>query len=95
MFSALAEGHGNLHKKVNLFVAMAPIVFMGKTTDSTFLALGNFSKTLYSSFHALKIYEIFGPLWRESSDLVCTFFSKFCDSAAITNVPITQYVNEY
>jgi len=36
MFSALAEGHGDLDKKVNLFVALAPIVFMGKTTDSTF-----------------------------------------------------------
>jgi hypothetical protein len=33
MFSALAEGHANIYKKINLFIAMAPVVYLGKSND--------------------------------------------------------------
>jgi hypothetical protein len=32
MFSALAEGHGNLKEKLNLFVALCPITNLGWST---------------------------------------------------------------
>ena len=95
MFSALAEGHGNFESKINIFLAMAPIVYMGKTTDATFKEISSFAHILHTSLNKVNIYEIFGPLWRETSGMVCMFFSHFCDSAAITNVPITPYINEY
>jgi len=31
MFSALAEGHGDLEDKINLFIALCPITNLGKS----------------------------------------------------------------
>jgi hypothetical protein len=34
MFSALSEGHGDLKNKLNLFVALCPIVNLGYSNDT-------------------------------------------------------------
>jgi len=34
MFSALSQGHGNIGNKINVFVALAPIVNLQHTTNS-------------------------------------------------------------
>lgn len=36
MFAALAEGYGDLSEKVNIFIAMAPIAYMGNIPDEFF-----------------------------------------------------------
>jgi len=95
MFSALAEGHGNIHEKINVFIAMAPIVYMENTNDSFLKDVSNYASFLQSTFDTLHVYELFGDEWRATSDLVCTAFSSVCDEDAVTNVKITPYINEY
>ena len=36
MFSALAENHGNLQDKINLFVALCPITNLGRSDTDIF-----------------------------------------------------------
>jgi hypothetical protein len=41
MFSALAEGHGDLSSKLNLFVALCPIINLGWSTDGVIVFSAN------------------------------------------------------
>ena len=95
MFSALAEGHGNLKDKVNMFVALAPVVYMGNAEDDLLNKVSAAAEILYDSFARVKVYELFGHEWYEYSSVVCSFFHSFCEENGINMDPITPYVNEW
>ena len=71
MFSALAEGHGNMQDKINMFIAMAPIVYLGHTKDDFLKKVSEASEFIYDSFNTLRLYEIFGHEWHKYSGVVC------------------------
>jgi len=60
MFSALAEGHGNLKDKVNMFVALAPVVYMGNSQDGLLRKVSAAGEILRDSLAFAKVYELFG-----------------------------------
>ena len=78
MFSALAEGQGDLKNQINVFIALAPTVYMGNVTDDFFLIVSEATEILYESFKMGKIYELFGRKWQEISPIVCLFLDKIC-----------------
>jgi lysosomal acid lipase/cholesteryl ester hydrolase len=63
MFSALAEGHGKLKDQLNLFIALAPTVYMNNVTDDFFKGVSELSEVIYDSFLLAKIYDVFGHKW--------------------------------
>jgi hypothetical protein len=95
MFSALAEGHGDLKNQINLFVALAPTVYMTNVDDKFLGLLRDTAEILYDSFSMVNVYEVFGHKWRDTATIVCAFFKHFCDKESMNGIPITPYVNEY
>lgn len=63
MFTALAEGFGEIHKKVNIFVALAPVVYLGRTSDAFVLNFRDKASMVEAALKKMKIYEILGPKW--------------------------------
>jgi hypothetical protein len=44
MFAALAEGHGNLKDKINLFIALAPVANLGWSPNKMLKSMSKFYK---------------------------------------------------
>ena len=65
MFSALAENHGDLNSKVNLFIALGPIVRLDHIQNKQFEDYGkDIDNTLYW-LSWFGINEILGPKWQK------------------------------
>merc|ERR1711935_742993 len=90
-----AEGHGRLKDQINLFVALAPTVYMNNVSDDFFKGVSELSEVIYDSFLLAKVYEIFGHRWKEYSSIVCIFAKNFCGKEALNGIPYTDYVNEH
>lgn len=93
MFTALAEGFGDLSNKVNLYIAMAPVLYLGYSSDSFFKELSGVLKLVKEALDEREIYELFGPKWQSDSATFCWFFKSICDENSITKTPITPYVD--
>ena len=63
LFSALSNDHGNLKEKINLFIALSPVVFLSHTLNSTMRDLSGDIDGLVWLFDYLGIFELFGPEW--------------------------------
>lgn len=94
MFSALAEGHGRLKDQINLFIAMAPTVYLDNATDDFYKGVSELTEVIYDSFLFAKVYEVFGPKWKDYASVVCLFAKDFCDEETVAGIPVTAYVNE-
>jgi len=94
MFSALAEGHGNLNDQINLFVALAPNVYMDHTDDDFFKSVANLGEAIYDSFLLAKHYEVFGKKWKDISGVICIFAKDFCKEEVVGGIPVNDFVNE-
>lgn len=74
MFSALAEGHGNLSSKLSLFVAICPVTNLNHASN----AIGQLTETmlyfLAGTLSNFKIYEILGPSWIYYQNMICRAF---------------------
>ena len=55
MFSALAEGHGNLESKINLFIAICPITNLGYTENKSFISAAKNYNSLENTFKSFGI----------------------------------------
>ena len=77
MFSALAENHGNLNEKINLFVSLCPITNLKHASNIigqlTQLTLDIF----YNALDLIGLHELMGPSWNEAKNGVCRIFP--CD----------------
>lgn len=76
MFAALAEGYGDLQKKINLFVALCPITNLGHSSNS--FMVGASSSIGYDSLAgtlwSFSIHELIGPKWKYISGAFCLAF---------------------
>ena len=77
MFSALAENHGNLNEKINLFVSLCPITNLNHASN----IIGRLTQTtldiFYNSLELIGLHEILGPTWNRAKNTVCKIFP--CD----------------
>lgn len=83
MFSALAEGHGDLKDKINIFIALCPITNLG-FASAGFMDFGRkWYTTLKNTLSTFSIYEILGPTWTTIGKTMClTFPCGIFDSLA-------------
>lgn len=92
MFSALAEGHGNLKDKINLFVALCPITNLG-LSSAGFMDFGaKWYGILESTFNSLNIRQIKGPGWNRLSIALCTVVP--CDLFDKMSLPSAESFND-
>ena len=61
MFSALSHNHGNLQNKINLFIALAPVIEMNNTTDPLYVNGASVWKILKNALDNYKLYELGDP----------------------------------
>ena len=71
MFSALAEGHGDLKDKINIFIALCPITNLYHASASFMSFAQSYYSTLESTLSMLSIHEIKGPNWNVVSNALC------------------------
>lgn len=68
--------------RVNLFVALAPVVLMTHAHDGF---LGQVSKNeglILSTFESLGTHELLGKHWNVTTKNMCRFLSFICDGAS-------------
>ena len=76
MFTALAENHGNLRSKINLFVAMAPVVRLDNTTNEILVNLGQNVNRAQYWMASLGFDEVLGPEWFTIAATYCPLFES-------------------
>ena len=81
MFSALAENHGSLRSKLNIFVSMAPIVRLKETQDDFLKSLADDIDSITWWMHLLGVDELFGPNWVLTSAALCIVKPTWCAKA--------------
>lgn len=74
MFSALAEGTGDLKDKINLFVAIDPITNIGFSSVKFFPTDEKQYKDLTKPLISLDVDEIRGPKWNLIEKVLCVVF---------------------
>jgi hypothetical protein len=79
MFTALAEGFGNINDKLNLYVALAPITRLFGSKSPFLQSLSNKIPLVRELLNFLNIQEFFGPTWNAISEDFCIVFSDLCD----------------
>jgi hypothetical protein len=95
MYSALAENHGNLQSKLNLFVALAPIVNLHNTTNSLFMSLSAHWSGLETTAHLIRLYELRSPGQDRAMDTFCNWFGSVCNGITkLLNITPSPYNNE-
>jgi hypothetical protein len=87
MFTALSEGFGDLNKKLNLFVALAPVTRLDGVSNEFYKTLSNIFPYAKQILDGLKIYEINGPSWQNYEDEICFLFEDLCQQLNVMNVP--------
>jgi len=95
MFTALANNFGNINQKLNLFVALAPVVYLGNVEVPYIEYLSFGYKLVKKTLDSYGIYEFFGGEYVEFSDDFCKVLPEICDTNGILNVPPGPYVNDY
>ena len=71
MFTDLAENIGNINDKLNLYVALAPVVYLGNVQVEWVKNFVHVYKLLKFILDAADIYEFFGRKWVAFSDDFC------------------------
>ena len=74
MFSALSEGHGDLKNKINLFVALCPIVNLGFSNDTMMTEAAAHFKMLESTLEKFGVNYIDNP-----SKMTSNFDNAMCE----------------
>ena len=81
MFSALAENKGNLNKKINLFIAMSPVVILTNSSNDFLREIKNDIDDLQWWFDFLGIWYFFGDDWLTMSKGLCAIKDDWCNKA--------------
>jgi hypothetical protein len=79
----LANNFGNLSSKINLYVALAPVVQMNNIQDSFFLSLSKSVGMIQWWLNFFGIYEMFGTDWQIISSGFCFFNQNICNNGVI------------
>ena len=87
MFTALADRYGDLSNKLNLFVALAPAVYIHDSADKWMKDLaGALDDSLTYLLHSFGIYELLGDEWDAIRDPFCEIFHDFCNMVGIIKI---------
>lgn len=63
MFYATADNNQEIAKKVNLFIALAPIVHLNYAHDSILVSISKNENLIAGIFQIFNLGEIFGENW--------------------------------
>jgi hypothetical protein len=74
MFSALAENHGSLNDKLNLFIAIAPITNLYYMKGMLSRTPPTLSRVFEETIIAFHIHEFLGPNWGHVKSILCVAF---------------------
>jgi len=78
MYSALTENHGDLQDKLNIFVALAPVVNLHNSPNSMLVNASKLWRQLEPAAKKFKAYEIRNPATDKALKLFCGTFSSLC-----------------
>lgn len=82
MFYALSKMEESFLKdRINLFVAFAPVLRIGHTTNAALRAMAGHKETFESSLKSLGLYEVMGKKWLELGDAACHVVPGTCNMA--------------
>jgi len=95
MFTALAEGFGNLNEKLNLFIALAPLTYVQGTAESSPQHEKEAFPYLQQAVSHFKIHEVFGSNRAKASDKFCVLFERICDGFGFRNWAHQPQINKY
>ena len=95
MFSALADGYGDLQNKINVFIALAPIIHVHGTHDNFIYTISKSIPLVKTFLDSVNIHEFFGPQWNNIEGEFCLMFEDLCDIVAVRDVPYNDYNNLY
>jgi len=68
---------------------------MDHVTDDFYKGVANLGEVIYDSFQFAKVYEIFGPKWKDVASVVCLFAKDFCKKEVLGGIQVNDYVNEF
>jgi len=82
MFYALSKMEDSFLKdRINLFIAMAPVLRIGNTTNKPLKSFAGHKKTVEKSFKKMGFYEVMGKKWFKLGDKACWIFPSTCNIA--------------
>jgi hypothetical protein len=80
MFYALGTNEAWIDERVNLFIALAPIIRLGNTTNKGLKKVAKYRWAIGQSLKRLNMYEVAGKDFKESRKKFCTGRkAKLCD----------------
>ena len=80
MFSALSFNHGDLQDKLNIFIALAPIVQLKDSSDNMMQKASYIWPSLQRTAKFFKAYEIGNPTELSAMTGFCSYFRPLCNS---------------
>jgi pimeloyl-ACP methyl ester carboxylesterase len=78
MFSALSENKDDIQKKINLFIAMAPVARLTHTRNNFLEEIANDIDELAWGFELFHIWSLFGSNWDTISRGICLLKDSWC-----------------
>ena len=81
MFAALGQNHGDMKNKINLFIALAPVAYLGNTKLDILKTLSGNINHLNVSLKILHINALFGPEWPLISDSLIDLEPEFAEQS--------------
>ena len=82
MFYALATNAEEIAKRVNLFIALAPVVRLNHAHDSFLGSVAKNERMLASTMKTLMADELFGAGWQGFSKKFCMVLPYLCDQTS-------------
>ena len=82
MFSSLSHSPHQLRDKIDIFIALAPIVNLHNSVDGMIDQVASQWRFWQSQARILKIYELYDPKVDKNLKTFCGLFKKFCDDVS-------------
>jgi hypothetical protein len=82
MFYALATNEEWLDERVNLFIALAPVINLEHAHDSFLGSVSQKESLVEKTLSGLKLYEIFGKKWKNNKSNVCKVIPFLCHTGS-------------
>lgn len=95
MFTALAEDIDHMTDKINVFIALAPITYIGGTHNTFWNTITRTLPIVKKMLNSMNTYELFGPNWEQKihKTEICNWFPEMCKVPS--SVPLNEYENSY
>ena len=82
MFYALAEHNDKMSERVNLFVALAPVVMLTHAHDGFIGDVSKNQDVIRTTLKTLGTYELLGKHWNSAARHLCNYLFFVCDGAS-------------